>query len=474
MRQRLGIIVAIVLVIGALVVINSLAFVSDDEKPESEAVPNRSTYNARGTGTRALHDFLNESGYQVMRWREPTDRLLGTSGQAVRTFVIVGRPRIAIDQEEAKSLLLWVNRGGRLVLIDRRPEDFLLPRSGNWKVTTELIDFPLEVDPGNSTQMTEGVKVVQPSQPTLLTREIDEVLPSKFFSAIKIFPVGKDNQTAGGGPAKPESSEDDDEDFPSGVDEPPPAEPTPAKVGAAKAESFSPAPVVHLSTSRAPLLIDYRHGAGRITLLSDPFIVANGGIGLKDNLQLAVNILSPNSGLIAFDEFHQGHGTTHNAFVSYFEGTPVLAISGQLLFIVLLILWTRGRRFARPLPLAQVDRRSSLEFVASMAELQQRARAYDLALENIYSRTRRVLARYAGVDYNSSRKVIADRIAARSSLEAHSLETLMRQSEEAINGGNISERQSIHLVKRMREVESALGLRMRRREVKQSTTGLGS
>ena len=93
---------------------------------------------------------------------------------------------------------------------------------------------------------------------------------------------------------------------------------------------------------------------------------------------------------------------------SYFAGTPVLAICGQIVLLILLMLWTRGRRFARPLPLPQVDRRSSLEFVASMAELQQRAQAFDLAIENVYSRTRRVLARYAGVDYNSPRAEIAD------------------------------------------------------------------
>jgi hypothetical protein len=44
----------------------------------------------------------------------------------------------------------------------------------------------------------------------------------------------------------------------------------------------------------------------------------------------------------------------------------------------------------------------------------------------------------------------------------------MRQSEEAINGAAISERQSIQLVKRLREVEGTLGLRMRSREVKQA------
>ena len=257
-------------------------------------------------------------------------------------------------------------------------------------------------------------------------------------------------------------------------EEPPSVRPeTNATTNAAKAaKPASPAPVVYLTSSNSVLLLDYPHGLGRIGVLSDPFIVANGGIGLKDNLQLAINLLSSSDGVIAFDEFHQGRGVTHNALASYFAGTPVLAICGQILLLILLMVWTRGRRFARPLPLPVVDRRSSLEFVASMAELQQRAKAFDLAIENIYSRTRRVLTRYAGLDYNSPRSEIAKRVADRSTLNAHQLETLMRQSEEAINGGAITERQSIYLVKRLREVEGRLGLRMRSREVKQSVQNI--
>jgi len=83
-----------------------------------------------------------------------------------------------------------------------------------------------------------------------------------------------------------------------------------------------------------------------------------------------------------------------------------------------------------------------------------------------------VLARYAGIDYNSPRSEIAARVASRSTLTAHQIETVMRQSEEAINGGGISERQSIDLVRRLREVENALGLRMRSREAKQSAQNI--
>ncbi len=472
MRQRFGIIITIVLAIGVLVAINSFAYVAEQKEEDSEFYPNRSTYSAGATGTRALHDFLNESGYKVMRWREPLERLLGSSGQTVQTFVIIGRPRVPVDEEDAQSLMLWVERGGRLVIIDRRPDNSLLPTSGDWKVTTEYVDFPTAIDPASSEQMTQDVKPIAPVQPTLLTRDVESVQPSRFVSAIKFFPVSKETKkgAANANSAANESADEEDDDFSDSDTEPSPIESR--SVSGDDSPNVSPAPVVHLATSSGPLLIDYPHGKGRISLLSEPFIVTNVGIGLKDNLKLSINLLALSDGLIAFDEFHQGRGTTHNPFVGYFEGTPVLAICGQIVLLILLILWTRGRRFARPLPLPAIDRRSSLEFVASMAELQQRARAYDLAIENIYSRTRRVLARYAGVDYNSSRREIAERVAARSTIKAYQLETLMRQSEEAINGGGISERQSVQLVKRLREVETTLGLRMRSRQEKQAAQNI--
>ena len=476
MRQRLGIIITIVVAIGVLIAINSAAYVSEDEQQDSELSPNRSTYNAGATGTRALYDFLKEAGYKVARWREAPERLLGEGGDQIQTFVIVGTTRVSIEEEEAKSLLGWVARGGRLVIIDRRPEGYLLPPSGEWRVTTELINFPgFGVDPAHSEQMTEGVKPLYPVLPTLFTRDVESVMPSKFYSSIKFFTSNEKTKKE----ARKEPAQSNSEGEAFADDEYTDEASPPAQSGSApkvtigdSSSSSSPAPVVHLMAAKTVVLLDYLHGKGRIVLLSDPFIVANAGIGLKDNLQLAINLLATSEGLIAFDEFHQGRAATHNPFVSYFRGTPVLAICGQLVLLILLVLWTRGRRFGRPLPLPQVDRRSSLEFVASMAELQQRARAFDLAIENVYSRTRRVLARYAGVDYNSSRKEIAARVAARSTLSAHQVETLMRQSEDAINGEAISERQSILLVKRLREVEGALGLRMRSREAKQTAQNI--
>src|SRR6266850_733136 len=454
MRQRLTVILTIIVVLGLLIIINSLTYVEDEKAQDSELNANRSTYHSGPTGTRALYDLLSESGYEVMRWRNLTDKLLGSDGKQVATFVVIGRTQLPFDEEQAKSLLVWVEQGGRFVLIDRRPDEMLLPKSGDWAIHTGDFDYPgMNVDPASPKEMTEGVEAVQPVQPTLLTREIQAVMPSRFASSITISGEKKKTDAI----EKP-SGHGSGDSRKSGQNSSEPAVVTP----------ISLAPVVHVANAEGALLVDYSYGEGRIVLLSDPYLISNGGIGLKDNLQLAINALTSTDGLIAFDEYHQGRGATRNAFASYFSGTPVLAIGAQCVLLVLVILWTRARRFARPLPLVQIDRRSSLEFVASMAELQERSQAFDLAIENIYSRTRRVLAGHAGVDYNSPRAEIARRVASRSTIDARWLETLMRQCEEVINGQPTDWRQSIDLVRRLRETEGILGLRMRSRDARQA------
>ena len=72
MRQRLAIFVVLIVVIGLLVLLNAASYVQVEPTADSEMSPDRSTLNAGATGTRALYDFLHESGYQVARWRDST------------------------------------------------------------------------------------------------------------------------------------------------------------------------------------------------------------------------------------------------------------------------------------------------------------------------------------------------------------------------------------------------------------------
>jgi len=463
MRQRLVIIITLVVVVVVLVLLNAASYVKVEATADSEATPDRSTFNAGATGTRALYDFLHESGYPVARWRESTAALLSFNGPKPATIVVIGETRIPFSKTESKELLRWVAGGGRLVIIDRTPDQKLLPGSGEWAVQSHMMNFPWsELDPNDFEQMTREVKPVAPSQPTLFARDVDRIMPSRFAGAIIVAPR-KDRPSTHEKPS-PKTSEDDDDSGPAVEASPETSE------AAAGDKSLSPAPVANFINDRGALLVDFPHGKGRMVLLSDPYLVANNGISRADNLQLAVNVVMGDGGLVAFDEFHQGRASTQNALIRYFEGTPVLAICGQLMLIGLAIVWSRGTRFARPLPLPQVDRRSSLEFVASMAELQQRAKAHDLALENIYGRVRRVLVRFAGLNQSSPRAEIAARVARRSHLDRKELESLMRSCEDTINGAPTNVRETLKLVRRLRKVEASLGLRGRARDTKQNET----
>jgi len=473
MRQRLAIVITVLVVLVILIGLNAASYVKVEQPPDSEQSPDRSTFNSGATGTRALYDLLQEAGYQVARWREPPSALLNINGPKPATLVVVGRTLVRFTKSEREDVLRWVENGGRLVLIDRNPDPGLLPASDVWTVATLTSNYPpSELDPTNLEQMTAGVKPLTPSQPTAFARQVETVLPSRFAAVIVVLPSkispdkanpGDKNNSHGGSTGE---SAEDSEDSPA-----PPTftvsdQPEKPKV------VVSPAPVVHFEGERGGLLVDYPHGQGRIVLLSDPFVVANNGVSRADNLQLAINVVAGYGGLVAFDEFHQGHAATHNALIQYFQGTPVMALCGQLALIGLAIVWSRGRRFGRPLPLPQIDRRSSLEFVASMAELQQRAKAHDLALENIYGRVRRSLVRHAGLNNSSPRAEIAARVAARSGLSRPELESLMRKCEETINGAPTNGKETLRLVKRLRQIESRLGLGTRARDVRQAAETL--
>jgi hypothetical protein len=68
-------------------------FCSKEKVPDSEANPNRSTYNFGATGTRAFYELLAETGRRPTRWLEPVSALLSDSKNKPSTFIVVGKTR---------------------------------------------------------------------------------------------------------------------------------------------------------------------------------------------------------------------------------------------------------------------------------------------------------------------------------------------------------------------------------------------
>jgi hypothetical protein len=509
MRGRFSILIFVVLVGLLLAALNAASYVRVEREPELEARPDRSTLNAGATGTRAVYEYLEATNHKVMRWREPVESLLKDGKASPATFVVVGMVRLHFSDEERKSLARWVARGGRLVVIDR-VMGLTIKDGERWGVSSvPVVGAGMSARADDVEALLAGTKPVAPTQPTLIAAGVERVAPSRLATRLRVVQNGEahdsnssDDATdsedatpkpppvqpaAGRDESDQENSNSEDED-----DEPPPptSTPTPRRtasprpsappvvvmpqhgggVGPGRAGDYAEpdAPVLNFSDERGALVAEFTRGRGRVVVLADPFIVANNGISRADNLQLATNAIAGGGGLIAFDEYHQGRGETHNQLITYFAGTPVIAMFAQVALIAAVVVWSRGRRFARPLPAPRPDRRSKLEFVASMAELQQRARAFDLALENIYSRTRRALARYGGTDLAAPPEEIAASVAARSGTDRARLETLLRECEDATKGQPLSARRALFLAASLRELESSLGIRMREREIKQA------
>lgn len=457
MRQRFLIILFFALVIAALIGLNAVSYTRSDKEPDSEYNPNRSSYNSGASGTSALYDLMSETGKQVTRWQQPPSALLSPSNAKITTLIMVGETLRPVSEDDAKDLLTWVQNGGHLVLIDREPAAELLKNSSQWDIAALPSPGSLTGEPEKPEVLIDNVTAAKPAQPSVLTHNILAVQPSRLASKIlltykgaAVIPAGSTAAPISGygmAPTPPPAA--NAEKFPPAnsfrIDEEPEEE----------YQEISTAPVVHLTNPEKNILVEIPHGHGRILFLSDPFMVSNAGIKFVDNAILGLN-LADTGGIVAFNEYHQGFGT-ENSFLKYFSGTPVLAIFGQVVLLVLFVVWTQGRRFARPVPFPAKDRRSKLEYVAAMADLQQSTRSYDLAIENVYSQVKRDMTRLIGADNTIPKKQLAEAIAERSSFNAKDLYILMSKCEDIIHGEPTNAKETMNLISQLRTLEEKLG-----------------
>lgn len=521
MKQKFFIFFGVIIVLGLLIGLNAASFSQQEKQADNEINPNRSTFNTGATGTRAFYDLLAETGRKVVRWQEPPSRLSANNQNAPSVFVIVGQTRREIDETGAKQILDWTASGGTLVLIDREPSKDLIATTANWKLSTSYPENELsfKIDPADSNQMTAKTSAAKPAQPTVLTTKINAVQTSRFAGTVNferyenaevnIEESSTEPSKVEGGfsetnsnsalPKIEEKFSETNKQSQAGnynknsfdlqfAQQKPPAPPPPPAAkstptsgdgtgfgsgtagGSPKDEKYyslsQTAPVVHVSNGEKNILVDVPFGSGRIIFLTDPFIVSNGGINLVDNAQIGINVVSANGGLIAFDEYHQGFGINDNRLIQYFTGTPVFPILGQIILLIGLIFFSQSRRFARPLPADEPNRLSKLEYVGAMAQLQQRTKGYDLAIENIYTDFRRRVSRLLGIDNQStSRKDFAKLLSERLNRDELEIYKLMQKCEDIMHGEPTNKRAVLKLTSDLREIEEALGVRRAGRKI---------
>lgn len=431
MRPYLSLILTFALALLALIGLSAVGNVDFYRPDESESAPVRSSYNSGPTGTRAFYQWLEESGYPVARWRERFTELEDKANDALLILIGPSAATDELEENEAVALQEWLEAGGRALVISRHPAEQLGDVGVVAQLPTEASDKPDLSSDGQN----EALIV----QPTELTRGLHGLEFSEYATRLSFtVPTGAASTETKND--QPKASED--------------SQPT-VYLG-----KWS-APVVHLGDEAGAVLADFDYGAGRVVFLSDPYIISNHGLARGANLQLALNLINTlgrDRKQIFFDEYHHGYRRAENALVRYFRGTPFWWVMGQLLLLALLLIYSFGKRFARPLPLPRVDRHSPLEFVSSMANLQQAAQARDLAIENIYPRFKARLCRRLGLTTKATPREIGSVLRQRAQFanRAAELEQTLADCEQTLADAKIDDRRLIELVMTMRRVAAEL------------------
>ncbi|GIV98490.1 MAG: hypothetical protein KatS3mg057_3147 [Herpetosiphonaceae bacterium] len=151
-----------------------------------------------------------------------------------------------------------------------------------------------------------------------------------------------------------------------------------------------------------PVLMAFAEGRGLIYVCACPNLPTNRGLRDEHNATLTLNLLNrvPQGGQIVFDEIHHGFRLANRprpADPSPLTGAPLWRGLLYAALVAALFIVLTGRRFGKPVPLrAEVARRSSAEYVQSMAGLLERGRKTGYVLRHYKEQLKRRLAKPYG------------------------------------------------------------------------------
>ena len=167
MKQRMLIFLGLIFLVILLVGLNAATYVQKEKIPDTEFVPNRSSYNSGTTGTQAFFALLSETGRRVKRWQEPLDTIAASGTDQPSVFVMIGPLRRGLTDVENTKLMEWVSSGGTLLLIDREPSPQLALTTAQWQISvnpTTNADL-FSVDSSDTKQLVADTPAHKPSLP---------------------------------------------------------------------------------------------------------------------------------------------------------------------------------------------------------------------------------------------------------------------------------------------------------------------
>jgi hypothetical protein len=322
------------ILIGLFVALAAFIALGPARSLSDPSASSHSSHSSGPDGALALYRWLGALGYEVERLQYQAF----APDPAADLLIVLG-PSERFTREEAEAVAAWVEEGGVLLAAEARAGAF-------GDAAPLLAAFAVEVAPA-------------PGQPGLI--EMAPVLQPALSAPLALR-------------LRAETS--------------------------AVLRLGRPDAALLAGTAEAPVLAGLQVGAGYVYASSAAHPFSNEGLGAADNAALVLNILRrvPPGGRIVFDEVHHGFISQPSLRALLF-GTPWgWAILYAAATMAAYLAFT-GRRFGRPVPLrAEARRRSSAEYLESMAGLLRRGGKLSYVQAHFHSSFKRRLARAHGLN----------------------------------------------------------------------------
>ncbi|HTR48163.1 MAG TPA: DUF4350 domain-containing protein [Verrucomicrobiae bacterium] len=200
--------------------------------------------------------------------------------------------------------------------------------------------------------------------------------------------------------------------------------------------------------------LSYKVGQGEVIWWASPSPISNGSIRDKGNMAFFLNSIgAPENSRVLWDEYFHG---ARGSLGSYILGTPLPWAALQIGVAFLAILLTFSRRSGAKRAPAADSRLSPLEFVETLGDLYQSARAAPAAVGVSYRRFRFALSRKLAMAPAAKLSDISRAAAVRFGWQEDSLLDTLTRSERAMRSINLSDREALDLVRQLHDYSASL------------------
>ena len=217
---------------------------------------------------------------------------------------------------------------------------------------------------------------------------------------------------------------------------------------------------VALKDDKGVIVASRKRGKGAMIAVSDPDLVSNVGIGKADNAVFFVNLVASRArkgDLVVFDEYHQGYGSDRT--LARIIGKCGRAAVIQLLLVLLIGLYSYGRRFGEVRPAERPVRRVGFEYVEAMARFYQRAAARTAALETLCGALRRDMAAALGLPDETRLDVIIRAASNAWAIDQNALTDLLLRCDRVIHSvSGMSDGELIRLAAEIQKFRKEAGI----------------